>query len=541
MITAELHHNPYLLLTTVRFNGQPPRINSQVEKYESAMLKDWIDKVPGIYHDEMNGFDFDLYFTGTKSDFESLRAVFWANGISAEDVRLFHKNELEAAQVKSDAIDALVQWLRENPNRKFDFDAFYETHRDHFESAYPYVIINGSAMEAIHPQVSAELVRNAAELEDTVLTNTPVLFYVDPTNRKQSREDLKQLLKRTDIRQNQLFFLLHPRLNADQVRRVIVDLGVKQPQIVTAFGAEEVLAYIQDYPVTEFVRDSILLFRDIIAPIVETLEAENRESELQNAEIHAQIDRYEAQLLLLKEADLFFTERDNFNAAHAFTAAQQELFERVNGWRNRKTKVIGDAECAEAAAAFDTDVARFMAMFASAAANAYRAVADQIRQKFQEAYSKQGMALRYEPTQAQLLPMTECARVALYEALIGMKVETVEEQKLDFKSLFRMSSPQESREPVRVVTCYYNQWRDKVLHCLTPVVLQWISENEAQLCDYYNALAEEYHIQLADLIREQERQKDEVSAQLSDDERRLQEDNDWLAEFQEKLMHIERG
>ena len=62
MITAELNHNPYLLLTTVRFNGQPPRINSQVEKYESVMLKDWIHKVPGIYHDEMNGYDFDLYF-----------------------------------------------------------------------------------------------------------------------------------------------------------------------------------------------------------------------------------------------------------------------------------------------------------------------------------------------------------------------------------------------------------------------------------------------------------------------------------------------
>ena len=42
MITAELNHNPYLLLTTVRFNGQPPRINSQVEKYESVMLKEWV-------------------------------------------------------------------------------------------------------------------------------------------------------------------------------------------------------------------------------------------------------------------------------------------------------------------------------------------------------------------------------------------------------------------------------------------------------------------------------------------------------------------
>ena len=307
MITAELNHNPYLLLTTVRFNGQPPRINSQVEKYESVMLKDWIHKVPGIYHDEMNGYDFDLYFTGTKSDYESLRKAFTDKGISEDDVRLFHKNELEGSETKSGAIDDLLQWLRENRNRKFHFEAFYEKNQEHFESAYPYVIINGTTDVQIHPQVSAECVRNAAELEDTVLTNTPVLFYLEPNSTKLSREDLKQLLKRPDIRQNQLFFLLHPQLNAEQVRRVILDLGVEDPQIVTAFDAEAILAYIRDYPITEFVRDSIHLFREAIAPIEERLEEENRESERQNAEIHAQIDAYENQLTLLKEADLFFT------------------------------------------------------------------------------------------------------------------------------------------------------------------------------------------------------------------------------------------
>ena len=34
MISAELQHNPYLLETDVKFNGQSPKINSQIEKYE---------------------------------------------------------------------------------------------------------------------------------------------------------------------------------------------------------------------------------------------------------------------------------------------------------------------------------------------------------------------------------------------------------------------------------------------------------------------------------------------------------------------------
>lgn len=541
MITAELNHNPYLLLTAVRFNGQPPRINSQVEKYESVMLKDWIGKVPGIYHDEMNGYDFDLYFTGTKSDFESLRAVFADNGISQDEVRLFHKNELEDAETKSDAIDGLVQWLRETPNRKFDFRDFYASHQEHFESAYPYIVINGSAEVDVHPQVSAELVRNAAELQDTVLMNTPVLFYLEPSTTKLSREDLKQIMCRADVRQNQLFFLLHPQLNEDQVRRVIMDLGVRKPQIVSSFGADEVLMYIRDYPITEFVRDSIQIFREAIAPIEVKLESENRESELQNAEIHAQIDRYEEQLALLKEADMFFTERDNFSAAHAFSNVQQNLFDNITRWRNRKTKVVGDKECAEAAAAYDTDVARNMAEFVAEAERVYHTVAGEIRATFRKAYEAQGMALDYESTQTQLPAMTECESVSLYEDLVGMKEITYEEQKLDFKSLFRMPAIPEEREPVRVVTCYYAQWRDRVIHRISPVVFGWLEENVAHLLNYYNALAEEYHGHLTSLIEDQNRQKDEVSAQLSDDERKLQEDNDWLAEFKDKLTHIERG
>ena len=39
MISAELNHNPYLLSTAVKFNGQDPKINSQIEKYEKIELK----------------------------------------------------------------------------------------------------------------------------------------------------------------------------------------------------------------------------------------------------------------------------------------------------------------------------------------------------------------------------------------------------------------------------------------------------------------------------------------------------------------------
>lgn len=55
MISAELDHNPYLLLTSVKFNGHKPRINSQIEKREHQPLQNWAHLVACIFYDEMNG------------------------------------------------------------------------------------------------------------------------------------------------------------------------------------------------------------------------------------------------------------------------------------------------------------------------------------------------------------------------------------------------------------------------------------------------------------------------------------------------------
>ena len=67
MINAELSYNPYLMETKIRFNGQPPRINSLVEKYQNMSLQSWISRIPKIFYDEMNGYYFELDFSGTSS------------------------------------------------------------------------------------------------------------------------------------------------------------------------------------------------------------------------------------------------------------------------------------------------------------------------------------------------------------------------------------------------------------------------------------------------------------------------------------------
>lgn len=81
MIRAELSYNPYLLETNILFNGEPPRINSLVEKYQGQKLQEWIDKIPAIFYNEMNGYDFELDFSGTELDFEELKHAFLQAGV----------------------------------------------------------------------------------------------------------------------------------------------------------------------------------------------------------------------------------------------------------------------------------------------------------------------------------------------------------------------------------------------------------------------------------------------------------------------------
>ena len=224
-----------------------------------------------------------------------------------------------------------------------------------------------------------------------------------------------------------------------------------------------------------------------------------------------------------------------------FSDLRGALIAQITEWRKRKTKVVGDDECAFAAKEYDTEIAKFMISFISAAKEAYRMLASNLFLLFRAQYAKQGLDVEYIPNDVVLAPAATCQSISLSEEFIALKEITYEEQKYDLMSLFRLSGTKEEKELVRVATCYYSQWRDKATQQIMPLVDEFIGKNIAQLSDYYNALAEAFHRHLSELTSIQEAEKSKVSAQLSDDERKLQEDNDWLTKFKEQLIHIERG
>ena len=66
-----------------------------MEKYQDGKLHTWLDKIPTIFRDEMNGYDFELEYSGVMSDFERVKRAFEDAGVKEDEVKFFYKNELE--------------------------------------------------------------------------------------------------------------------------------------------------------------------------------------------------------------------------------------------------------------------------------------------------------------------------------------------------------------------------------------------------------------------------------------------------------------
>ena len=74
-----------------------------------------------------------------------------------------------------------------------------------------------------------------------------------------------------------------------------------------------------------------------------------------------------------------------------------------------------------------------------------------------------------------------------------------------------------------------------------PVAEENINIRFELLKKHYNELATNYHDLILKLIEEKSVEKDDVSSKLSDEEKILQKDNDWLSEFMDQIKSIERS
>lgn len=538
MISAELQHNPYLLETNVKFNGQSPKINSQIEKYENQLLSDWVKNVPRIFYDEMNGYDFDLFFSGTEYDFQKLNQAFAQLGVTQEQVRLIMRNELEDAEVKSNEINEMIAWLRSEKNRQFDFDTFYDVNKSLFEETFSCVLVRGMDELAEDLSFTLENVNRVEEVAGTNLTYVPIVFVVEDCTIQQFRSELIELLARKDVKQKQLFFYISPVLDKDYAIRFICDLGIDCPQLISSIDDGNISMYIKNYAMVAYVRDVIRIVEHEVNTMEIGLKEKNEQSAIENAEVYYQISKLEKIIDKIKESDGRFVDLDNYTGAVKFNELKAEIEDLIRNWKIRKTKVVGEAEIDKNATEYEQELIRCTGEFFEKAIAYYQFEKCRIEKELNEIYLQQPLDSTYKP-ECVVLDMPSKAEITgIKESLVGLKEERYEEKK-DLLDFFKVSS--EPKELVLVVTCYYEKWREKAIELIIPVVDNYIMESQKNLQNYYEELAKKYHEKLLQLHEYKVEEKNKIASQLSEDERMLQTDNDWLVAFKDRLEKIERG
>ena len=540
MVNAELQHNPYLLETEVKFNGQEPKINSQIEKFENKLLADWVRDVPRMFYDEMNGYDFDLFFSGTEYDFQKLQQTFISLGVTTDQVRLIMRNELEDAEIKSNEIRDLIEWLKENRNRQFNFDDFYDTNRGLLEETFSCIVIRGTDEVPEDLAFTIENVKSVDEIAGTNLTYVPVVFVIEAETLQFFRNDLLALLERKDVEQNQLFFCISPAMDKEYVVRFISDLGIEEPQLISRIDDGNVATYIKNYPMVAYVGEVIRVFENEVNTLDDHLKAKNEQSAIENAEVYEQISALEDVIEKIKASDMRFVDLDNYSGGNRFNDLKIELEEMIRKWKSRKTKVVGDVEIDRNSTEYEQELARYLSEFYRKAIEHFRFEKERIEREFNEIYLIQPLDPEYKIEGLEITIPDNVGVKGIKSALLELQEERYEE-KTDFLDFFKAKSSTEPKELVRVVTCYLEKWREKAIELVIPVVEQYISESQENLKKYYDELAKKYHAKLSKLHDLKVNEKTGIASQLSEDERMLQDDNDWLVVIKDQLARIERG
>lgn len=557
MVKAELSYNPYLLETKVKFNGQEPKINSLVEKYQEGKLHAWITEIPAVFYNEMNGYDFDLDFSGTKADLEELEQAFVDSGVSTKpetkasgetapaDVRIFFKNELEDSRTKSKEIDDLLTWLNTTPNRKFDNASFRLENSELFDEPFSYLLIQASNIDTSVFDGLDLTIENANTVNELPkdLTNTPILFYIDKNTRAEFLNFLEIVQSRHDVYEKQIFFFIHPDLNKMQIERIIQDKGIARPQIVSAVNDKMVSDFLGIYPIADYVVKSIKVFRKEYDSLSKILEVENEESIIQNADVHKQIDSLEESIRKLKNVNESFIQRDNLEIPSTLTAAKITLYDKIQNWQKKKNKYNNDVEATNAARKYSADISSYFETFITEVIAIFISEKDEIFRSFSALYYFADENDGFKSSVKNVFDFSSYYINDLTNEFLSFREQRMVEQPEDLFIFAKkwFDKQVEPRPLVPEITYSISKWRDKASEITIPKAEEIIDAVSDALRLFYDDVAKDYHEHLEKLITEKTSQKEETSDRLSDEERKLQKDNDWLAKFDDHLKIIERG
>ena len=464
MVKAELSYNPYLQETEVKFNGRPPRINSLIEKFQNKRLQEWIKDIPSIFHDEMNGYNFDLVFKGTAMDFQELEKSFIEAKVSKEQINLVFSKEMESRIIKTVELDEALEWLEQNRNRVLDYDKFKSDNDELLFGSFPFVIIKGN-VRAIslyeNLKIEPENVASVDELKNADLHNTPVLFYLDHATLSYLQYELSELLKRSDISQNQIFFYIAPSLRKGMVKRIIRDLAVENPQIVDSLQEECIKQYFEMFPISDYISDTLRILRNKTNEISEQLAQEDQKRQEENKEKYELIHECERNITALKESEELFRTQENSELDNSWVEAEDKLIGQISKWQSRRTKATGEVEGNFWAEEFDKLLSKSFNEFTQSLWSSFFELREKIKNDYYLWYQRAGVDTLYNTSDITCGDFAIGIIPPIKEELLKMKEENYVTPKEDNILGFIFNTQQKPQpETVLEISYFLQNWRE---------------------------------------------------------------------------------
>lgn len=556
MVRAEISYNPYLLETKVMFNNQPPKMNSRVNKFTGAKLQSWLNELPGIFRDEMNGYNFELLFSGTVADFEELKDSFRSQKVNVDPedgnqfsrktedaVQIVLKNELEGSEVKALEVEKLNEWLESNHNRRFNAEIFMRRNAELFSDPFVVLLVgNGvSEKDSIDGfEVSVQNVKKLSELPSDI-SDTPIIVMVDADMFNEFDQFLNRILNVPTITKEQLFFIVSDDVDSLRVKNEIIDSGIDTPNIITSYDDAKLVKYFSTFSLVTYIAESISEYELSLARVEEGLVRDTKQQELQNKPVFERIDQIESDIINAEFAKESIEQRDNWQSPNEFKLALYDFLDRVMAWKKRTVKLTSE-QAEEGAAEFREALIGFFDLFKARIEAAVDLESKTINSKLTSLFEDAELVgIQPKPVQVGDFDFETIEIPDFTNYLLNLKrVDWVREHNDIFQFVKDVMGSSDA-EMVRKESYPLQEWREYAVTNTAPSLDTVINMADQVLSNYYEDLSATYLTAIEEGLKRLEQHKAKVVADLSSEAQRIQEDNDWVSDFQGRLNVLKRS
>ncbi len=260
MIEIEISYDPVKMHTEIKMSSKVLKTPNHIQKYLTRPFPELLPRLPGFLHDVLNGFGFELKFTGSRVDYLSLEKTFLDAGIGPGLVRIIHVNPppVSPGEKFKKNLKQLLRLFNENSHRLLKDRLFIDEAKEFLSRKYPaYVIIDNE--DIVPEEIEATLFKIQFNETDDInkiegnLKYIPILVYLNQQTVNTLPSVLEALAKRKDVNEKQIFFLFDLSVNKEQVLQEIPQYsayGIENPIAIENFQDEKIVRYIEQYAFT---------------------------------------------------------------------------------------------------------------------------------------------------------------------------------------------------------------------------------------------------------------------------------------------------